>query len=158
MGRVAELGSFCQKMSDPSKCTKRWKQASIILTIALLAAFAGLGCIAFLATQSLTTHYNLYYLMWKAGLRPYDSIVARSGMIHDLSFRDSLNGISIEEFEKVFPSTFHEVTTLPPIAKPDQRFFIDDYHQSKNEAGGFRMVWLAIFENGKLIELEFSKG
>ena len=145
-------------MSDPSRAAKRWKRTSIMLAIALVGVIGSIVCIGFLAKQSLATQYNLYYLMWKGGLRPYDPSVARSGMIHDHSFRDSLNGISIVEFEKVFPSTFYEVETLPPIAKPNQRFFIDDYHQSKRDAGGFGMVWLAIFEGGRLIELEFSKG
>ena len=145
-------------MSDPSQAAKRWRLATITLAVALTAAIVTIACIGFLAKQSMATHYNLYYLMWKAGLRPYDSFVARAGMIHDREFRDSLSGLSVEEFEKIFPSTFYEVETLPPIAKPDQKFFIDDYHQSKREAGGFGMVWLAIFEDGRLIELEFSKG
>ena len=129
-----------------------------MLAIALLAAIGAIACVGFLAKQSLSTHYNLYYLMWKAGIRPYDSVIARAGMIHDLDYRNSLKGMSVEEFEKVFPSTFYEVETLPPIARPGQRFFIDDYRQSRNEAGRFGMVWLAIFESGRLVELEFSKG
>jgi len=129
-----------------------------VLAIALLVAVGAISCVGFLAKQSLSTQYNLYYLMWKAGMRPYDSVVARAGMFHDHEFTSSLKGMSMEEFEKLFPSTFYEVETLPPIARPGQRFFIDDYHQSRKEAGGFGMVWLAIFESGKLVELEFSKG
>lgn len=145
-------------MSDFARTARIWKRASKVLAILLVVAICLIGGIGFLARQSLSTHYNLYYLMWKAGLRPYDPIVARAGMIHDLDFRQSLKGMTISEFERLFPSTFYEVGTLPPIARPGQRFFIDDYQQSKREAGGFGMVWLAIFEDGRLVELEFSKG
>jgi hypothetical protein len=111
-----------------------------------------------LAKESLSTHYNLYYLMWKAGLRSYDSSIALSGMFHDHEFRTSLLGASISEFNARFPSTFYEVKKLPPVAKEGQRFFIDSYEESIREDGSFGMVWLAVFENGKLVELEFSKG
>ena len=112
----------------------------------------------FLAKQSLSTHYNLYYLMWKKGFRHYEAPVALSGMLHDKEFRLSLNGITVSEFESRFPSTFYEVRKLPPIAKEGQRFFIDSYERSIREDGSFGMVWLAVFENGRLIELYFSKG
>ncbi len=111
----------------------------------------------FLAKQPLSTDYNLYYLMWKKGLRGYDSEVALSGMFHDREFCQSLLGITVSEFEARFPSTFYEVRKLPPVAKEGQRFFIDSYEQSKREDGSIGMGWLAVFESGKLIEFEFSK-
>ena len=128
------------------------------LGIALACTMVLLLVGMFLAKQSLSTHYNLYYLMWKNGFRCYEAQVALSGMFHDNEFRKSLNGITVSEFESRFPSTFYEVRKLPPIAKESQRFFIDSYERSIREDGSFGMVWLAVFENGRLIELYFSKG
>ena len=111
----------------------------------------------FLARQSLQTHYNLYYLMWKSGMRLYEREIALQGMIHDDRFRKSLAGISPSEFESRFPSTFFELKHLSTTAKGNQRYFIDDYAQAQRADGRYEFVWLAIFEDGKLVELEISK-
>jgi hypothetical protein len=125
--------------------------ASVFLLVTLII-------ILFLARQSSSTHYNLSYLLWKGGLKGYESSVALPGMIHDHAFRQKMVGISLTDFEARFPSTFYEVKTPPPIAKPGQRYFINDYHQAQREDGGFGFVWYAVFEDGRLVELDISKG
>ena len=130
--------------------------ASLIVASGLL--LVALLIILFLARQSSSTHYNLSYLLWKAGLKGYESSVALPGMIHDHTFRQKLVGISLADFEAQFPSTFYEVKTPPPIAKPGQRYFINDYHQAQRKDGGFGFVWYAVFEEGRLVELDISKG
>ena len=134
------------------------RNVAIALAAISLSSFFAITCLWFLASQPLGSQGNLYYLMWRAGLRPYDSIVARAGMYHDHGFRDSLAGISIEQFERIFPNTFYEVQVLPPSAKPRQRYFIDDYQQSRSPNGHFGPVWLAVFEDGRLLALDYSKG
>ncbi|MES2995649.1 MAG: hypothetical protein V4733_02450 [Verrucomicrobiota bacterium] len=114
--------------------------------------------VLFLARQSSSTHYNLSYLLWKGGLKGYDSSVALPGMIHDHNYRQALIGMSLSDFEARFPSTFYEVKTPPPIAKPGQRYFIDDYHQAQRQEGGFAFVWYAVFEENRFIELDIFKG
>jgi hypothetical protein len=116
-----------------------------------------LAATAFLAKQGLTTHYNLYYLLWKAGIRPYERPVAFAGLIHDRSYRQRFIGMTVEQIEHAFPNTFYKVRKLPPIAKPNQEFYIDDYQQARREEGGYGMCWRAIFEDGRLIELEIVK-
>ena len=130
--------------------------ASLIIAIGFL--LVTLIIILFLARQSSSTHYNLSYLLWKGGLKGYESSVALPGMIHDHAFRQKMVGISLADFEARFPSTFYEVKTPPPIAKPGQRYFINDYHQAQREDGGFGFVWYAVFEDGRLVELDISKG
>ena len=111
----------------------------------------------FLAKQSLNTHFNLYYLMWKSGMRLYEREVALQGMIHDDRFRKSLAGISSSELESRFPSTFFEMRHLPPTAKGNQRYFIDDYAQAQRADGSINFVWHVMFEDDKLVELEICK-
>ena len=130
--------------------------ASLILASGLL--LVTLIIILFLARQSSSTHYNLSYLLWKGGLKGYEPSVALPGMFHDHSYRKKMIGSSLTDFEARFPSTFYEVKTPPPIAKPNQRYFINDYHQAQREEGGFGFVWYAVFEDGRLVELDISKG
>ena len=137
----------------------KWPRRLIVaLSLLSLFLFGALAVVIELARQDARTHYNLSYLLWKSGLKPYEPSVALLGMIHDDEFRQDLKGISRSEFEGRFPSTFYEVKTLPPTAKQGQRHFIDDYEQAQREDGGFGFVWLAVFENDRLIELEIFKG
>jgi len=130
--------------------------ALLILVSGLL--FVSLIVILFLARQSSSTHYNLTYLLWKGGLKEYEASVALPGMRHDHGYRQTMMGMSQSDFEARFPSTFFEVKTQPPIARPGQRYFINDYQQAQREEGGFGFVWYAVFENGHLVELDLSKG
>lgn len=113
---------------------------------------------AFLAVQTLDTQYNLYYLLWKAGVRPYERTVAWRGLMHDFKHRQQLIGMTVEQFERTFPGTFHKVVKAPPIAKPNQEYYIDDFQQAQNKEGGFTLCWCAVFEDGRLIECEVAKG
>jgi len=143
--------------TDPDTALRRWRRVAIIC--ALMAAFsvALLTATAFFATQSLGTHYNLYYLLWKAGIRPYERPIAFGGLFHDHSYRQRFIGMSVEQVERAFPNTFYKVRRPPPIAKSNQEFFIDDYQQAQREEGGYGMCWRAIFEDGRLIELDVFK-
>ena len=131
----------------------------LIIALSLLSLFLlkALVVVIYLARQDAGTHYNLNYLLWKNGLKRYEQSVALQGMTHDQEFRKNLNGISPTEFEKLFPSTFYEVKTLPPSALPGQRYFISDYDQAQRAGGGFGFVWLAVFENDRLIDLNIFK-
>jgi hypothetical protein len=136
----------------------RWRFIAITSLVALALVGALLAAGVFLARQSLSTHYNLYYVMWKAGLRPYDSLIARSGMFHDHGFRSALLGISEDEFERRFPSTFYKIQSAPQSAKPNQTYYTDNYHQSRPGAHFYGPSWIAIFEDGRLISIEYDKG
>ena len=137
---------------------RRLRLCVIFLGLALACTMALLLAGMYLAKQSLLTHYNLYYLMWKQDFRRYEAPVALSGIFHDHKFRKSLIGITVSEFQSRFPSTFYEVRKLPPIAKDGQQYFIDNYERSIRENGALGLVWLAVFENGRLVEFDFSKG
>lgn len=121
------------------------------------ASLAVLAIVVFLACQSLNTHYNLYYLLWKAGWRRYESPIALSGIFHDHAFRHSFLGTTIQEFEKRFPHTFFRVVKPPPTAKPGQVYMISDLAQSRSSGGHFGLCWLVVFEDDRLIEFEFVK-
>jgi len=142
-------------MKTNSKCS-RSAFALLVFTSGFL--LVSLVFILFLARQSSSTHYNLSYLLWKGGLKGYEPSVALPGMIHDHSYRQKMLGSSLSDFEARFPSTFYEVKTPPPIAKPGQRYFINDYHQAQREDGGFGFVWYAVFEEGRLVQLDIFKG
>lgn len=138
--------------------TARWRSVAIISLLALALVMTLLVAVVFLARQSLSTHYNLYYVMWKASLRPYDSLIARSGMFHDQDFRSSLLGISEDDFERRFPSTFFKIQSPPVSAKPNQTYYTDNYNQTRPGAHFYGPSWIAIFEDGRLISLEYDKG
>ena len=111
----------------------------------------------FLSVQSLGTQYNLYYLLWKAGLRSYEPQVALSGIFHDHRYRDHFLGMSQAEFESHFPSTFHHVVCQPPIAREGDLYFVSDLRQARDETGVFGMCWMAVFRDGRLFEFTFAK-
>lgn len=147
--------TFSKEMKTTSKISSKLLASLIAVSGLLLVA---LLITLFLARQSSSTHYNLSYLLWKSGLKGYEPSVALPGMIHDHTFRQNMVGISLADFEARFPSTFYEVKTPPPIAKPGQRYFINDYHQAQRDDGGFGFVWYAVFEGGRLVEIDISKG
>jgi hypothetical protein len=120
-------------------------------------SLSALVIVVFLACQSLNTQYNLYYLLWKAGWRRYESAVALSGMFHDHAFRQSLLGSTVQQFEERFPHSFFKVVKPPPVAKLGQIYMISDLAQSQNSDGHFGLCWLAVFENDRLIEFNFCK-
>lgn len=128
-----------------------WSWLLLALPTALLALTV------FLSLQSLGTQYNLYYILWKTGLRSYEPQVALSGIFHDHSYRDHFLGMSQAEFESHFPATFHRVVRQPPIARDGDLYFVSDYRQARDETGAFGMCWMAVFRDDRLIEFTFAK-
>jgi hypothetical protein len=110
-----------------------------------------------MASQDSSTHWNLSYVMWKHGLRSYDSSTALGGLFHDRAYREALIGMSETEFQTTFPNTFYEIQNPPPIAKPEQRWFIEGYAESKRPDGG-GPGWHVVFEKGKVVEIDYFKG
>lgn len=133
----------------------RWIIAA--LSAVSISLFAVVVVVLALARQDSATHYNLGYLLWKSGLKNYEARVALPGMTHDHRFRNSLVGITPEDLEKRFPATFYEVQNLPPIAKLGERYFINDYQQSRSADGSFSFVWLAVFDHDRLTTIDISK-
>ncbi len=115
-----------------------------------------LALTAFLAAQNLNTHYNLYYVLWKAGIRRYEPAVALGGLLHDLTYRQRFIGMSTKQFMRVFPGTFYQVRKRPPILKPSQELYITNYAQA--ESGDIGAGWEVTFEDGRVIEFDFGKG
>ena len=131
---------------------------NIILSVIILFLLAFLTTLLFLAQQNSLTQYNLSYLLWKYNLREYEANITLPGMTHDTSYRDSLIGQPIDTFIKIFPNTFYELKSPPPISEPNQKFFISNHKMAQRKDGSFEFVWCAIFEDGKLIKLYYTKG
>ena len=145
-------------MSQPSITPKKWKRTAIGASVACFIFIGLFACTLYLARLSLSDHRNLYYTLWKAGLREYDWTVAKGGMLHDHEFRESLRGLTIKEFEKRFPITFYEMQTPPPNAKEDRSYFVDNYFASQAGGHQYGFVWVVVFEKGKLLEFGNDKG
>src|SRR4051794_19011720 len=102
--------------SESTSCASlRWWRR-VAITFALTTGFIVmlLAAVAFLATQSLTTHYNLYYLLWKAGIRSYEQPIAFGGLLHDGTYSKRFIGMTVEQFQQAFPGTFYKVLKAPP--------------------------------------------
>ena len=116
------------------------------------------ACAFYMATLSLSDHRNLYCTLWKMGLRDYEQGVAKAVLL-DREFRESLKGLTVEEFEKVFPNTFYEMQSRPPSAIEGRSYFVDSYSASRSDGQQYPFVgWVAVFENGRLVKVEFDKG
>ena len=137
---------------------RRWQRATIILALTTACSLTFLAATVFLAAQTLGTHYNLYYLLWKVGIRTYERPIAFGGLFHDHSYRQRFIGMTVAQFEQAFPNTFYKVRTLPPNAKPNQEIYIDSYHQAEREDWFHGMGWSAVFENERLVEFNIFKG
>ncbi len=145
--------------NDPWKLNRRllcWKWACAALGTALAITLVLHIRLRILASYDLSTHYNLYYLDWKAGKRPYEQVVALGGLIHDHEYRKSLQGITIAEFHSIFPNTFYEVKASEETPSTRKKIFMDNYTAAMR--GDSSYGWRAVFEDGRLVELEFSKG
>ena len=143
--------------SEPTCRFPRFSKVSLASTLLVVALMLGLGVVLFLSVQPLGTQYNLYYLLWKAGVRKYESQVALAGIFHDHDFRQSFTGLSRSDFERRFPSTFYQVRRQPPIAKAGEVYFISDYRQATDESAAFGMCWMAVFRDDRLVEFDFAK-
>lgn len=142
------------RVSKLAAKVRRLRILCICLGIGLVWTSFRLADLKRQASYDLSTHYNLYYSDWKEGKRAYEPVVALKGMYHDLEFRDSLKGMTVAEFERKFPNTFFEIQGGEPDAH--RRSFIDSYEDAKK--GNASYGWIAVFENDRLIELEFTKG
>jgi hypothetical protein len=141
--------------SDSSGSFLFWKASTFILGAALVISIFRNIDLQQKASYNLMTHYNLYYLNWKAGKRPYEAEVALSGMHHDREFRNSLKGITVEEFNRRFPSTFYEIRYPNDESPREKRIFTHSYeHAMKGEAA---LGWRVEFQNDRLTEFEMYK-
>ena len=141
--------------SDSSGSFLFWKASTFILGVALVISIFRNIDLQQKASYNLMTHYNLYYLNWKAGKRPYEAEVALSGMHHDREFRNSLKGITVDEFNRRFPSSFYEIRYPNDESPREKRIFINSYEQAmKGEAS---YGWRVEFQNDRLTEFEMYK-
>ena len=145
-------------MTHPSITQKKWKRLALALSPACLVLSGGFAVALYMAGMPLTDHRNLYYTLWKLGLREYDWTVTKAGMTNDHRFRKSLQGISIEEFNKTFPNTFHEMQSPPPGTKEDQTCFTDNYFASRPGSHQYGFMWIVVFEDGRLLRFDHDKG
>lgn len=146
-------------MSRPNVSQKKWKRLALGLSAICLILVSLIACGLHMARLSLSDHRNLYYTLWKSGLRDYDQTVAKAGMFHDREFRESLKGLTVEEFKKVFPNTFYEMQSRPPSAIEGRSYFVDNHSASRSDRQQYPFVgWVAVFENGRLVEVEWDKG
>jgi hypothetical protein len=145
-------------MTQQTTPPNRWKQLAIA---ALALCLILIGIIAFIldaARLSLSDHHNLYYTLWKHGLRDYDWTVTDGRMLHDHEFRESLHGLTLEEFENRFPNTFHKMQTPPPDAQAGRSYYTDNYFASQPNGHQHGFGWVVVFENGRLLEFGYEKG
>ena len=112
----------------------------------------------YMARLTLSDHRNLYYTLWKAGLREYDWTVVKSGMLHDHGFRESLRELTLEEFEQRFPGTFYEMQTPPPRAEEGRSYYTDNYFASRPDSHQYGFGWIVVFKDGRLLEFGYEKG
>ena len=147
------------KMSATYKPESKWKALAIVSTALCLLLMFVMTCGFYLARLNQMDHHNLYYKLWKAGLRDYDWSIASRGMTHDLKFRQSLHGSTLEEFEERFPNTFHEKSGR--VTKPSNNrhvIYARDYEYFETSGPLEGSGWKAIFIRGKLVDLSWDKG
>jgi hypothetical protein len=126
--------------SDPSrKALRRWRCTAILFITTTASLLFVLMGVTWLAVQPLDAQYNLYYLLWK-------------------SCQQRFLGVTVNQFQQKFPNTFYKVRKLPPSAKPNQEYYIDNFQQAESEECTYGFCWLAIFEDGRLIEFGITKG
>jgi hypothetical protein len=145
-------------MTQPSITPKKWKRLAMGASAVCIALTGVFACALYMARMPLTDHRNLYYTLWKLGIREYDWTVTKAGMSNDHGFRESLQGLSIEEFNKTFPNTFYEMQSPPPGAKEGQTYFTDNYFASRPGGHQYGFMWIIVFEDGRLIRFGNDKG
>jgi hypothetical protein len=133
-----------------------WKRCTIALGVLVVFLLAAISYLWSLACLDLGSHTNLYYRLWKVGVRPFEAPVALGGLYDDSKHQAKLIGISKAEFDKLFPDTFFEFRNPPLGAKPGQRWFVQSYAASVGSPGA-SWGWVAIFENNVLIEFALSE-
>jgi hypothetical protein len=141
----------------PTCRSRRFSKVSLASSFFAAVLALALGVVLFLSVQTLGTQYNLYYLLWKAGIRKYEPQVALAGMFHDHAFRQRFIGMSRADFERRFPSTFYQLRRQPPIATAGEVYFISDYRQATDDSGAFGMCWMAVFRDDRLVAFDYAK-
>ena len=136
----------------------RWKRVAILASTICVILSGIIGGGLYLSKLSLSDHHNLYYLLWKSGLRDYDWTVVQGGILHDQNFRESLVGKTPSEFKGIFPNTFHEMESSHYTDQPNKTFYTDNYAASRPEGHQYGFIWIVVFENGKLVEFGSDKG
>lgn len=129
-----------------------------ILGIGVLCLLFLLAMVNHLSRLEAQDHRNLRYLMWKAGLREYDPDIALSGMLHDHTFLENLQGTPISEFHALFPSTFRVLSTPPGFGK--ESTFLTDAPPGADLSYAHlpAQSWIAHFRHGKLDSFDHHKG
>jgi hypothetical protein len=79
-------------------------------------------------------------------------------MLHDLGFRESLRGLTVEELEKRFPNTFYEMQAPPPNAEEGRSYYTDNYFASRPDGHQYESGWVVVFKGGRLLEFGYEKG
>ena len=146
------------QQSDALAAVIRWRRLAIGWAVAFCLCFVLLASVVLLSLLELNDRHNLYYLLWKAGIRRYDAPIALDGLIHDDHFHRGLIGISTEAFLRQFPNTFHKVHSRQHDLTSNQVLYIDDYRKATQESGSVCNCWHAVFEDDQLVSFEFCKG
>lgn len=137
---------------------QRWRLIALASAAVTALSLIVVFIVAFLARQDLDTHYNLYYLLWKAGLRRYEPAVALGGLFHDHSYRARYVGMPIVEFLQIFPNTFYKVRNVPPVIKSNEELYITDYARSVSDSMYDGAGWEVTVRDGHVVEFDFGKG
>lgn len=145
-------------MTQQSTASRKWKRLAIGASLIGVFLLAVISCGLYMARLTLTDHRNLYYTLWKAGLRDYDWTVASGGLLHDHGYRDSLRGLTLEKFEQRFPNTFYKMQSPPPNAVEGRTYYTDNYFASRPDGHQYGFGWVVVFEDGELLEFGFEKG
>lgn len=133
---------------------KRVARISVTLCIAFVVfCLLVIGC----AQEDLDSEFNLYYVLWKYGMRRYESAVALSGLHDDYSYQQHFIGMKKEEFLETFPNTFWGVKIPYRNAFPGEEWYVEDYRNSQTEEGGGG-GWRVVFENGRVYKFECIEG
>lgn len=145
-------------MASQDTASTKWKRLAIGSSLIAVLFLVVIACGFYLARLTLSDHRNLYYTLWKTGLRDYDWTVAQGGLLHDHEFREALRGLTVEEFEQRFPNTFYEMQTPPPDAVEGRSYYTDNYFASRRDGHQYGFGWLVVFEDGRLLEFGYDKG
>ena len=86
---------------------RRWQRATLVLALTTACSLGILAATVFLATRPPNRHYNLYYLLWKAGIRTNAQPIAIEELLNDHSYRQQFIGMTVAQFEQVVPRTFY---------------------------------------------------
>lgn len=140
------------------KPLRRGKAIEWMLGIFILSSLVALGLIIYLSSLEPGDHRNLRYLMWKAGLRDYDKNEVLQGIFHDRSFQRSLNGMSLSEFHRLFPASFHPISHAGPGSASSDVFLTPDPTGTTSPIPIIPEGYVAHFRGGKLVSFECHKG